>query len=151
MTPVTAVRTTLADARKIIARATRDFLDCDSLEAGASISFYTLFSVFPLIIVLIPLLGVLLEQQEAQAEVLKMLQRLFPVSQADVVRLMENDLVRIIEGRGSLNIVAMVGLIWAGSNVSGQRSVAFSTPSPSLSASRLSLTPSPSRSSRNSA
>jgi membrane protein len=101
----------------ILRSTVEEFLRLRSFEAGAGIAFYALFSLFPLLIFLISLLGFVLEQDRVQAEVLGLLKEIFPVAKDSVTGFIEQNLGTIFERRGSVSILAAVGLLWAGSNV----------------------------------
>lgn len=101
----------------ILRSTVEEFLRLRSFEAGAGIAFYALFSLFPLLIFLISILGFVLEQDRVQAEVLALLKEVFPVAKDSVTRMIEQNLGTIFERRGSVSILAAIGLLWAGSNV----------------------------------
>ena len=92
-------------------------MELRSLEAGASIAYYSLFSMIPLIIFLISVLGSFLEQSQVQAEVLRILEGVFPVSQDEVSRLIFQNVEVVVQRRSSVGVVATLALLWAGSNV----------------------------------
>ncbi len=94
-----------------------EFIRLRCLEAGASIAFYALFSLFPLIIFLISILGFFLEQNRVQTEVLGLLKELFPVAKEGVTEMVEHNLGIVFNRRGSVSVIAAIGLFWAGSNV----------------------------------
>jgi len=101
----------------ILRSTVEEFLRLRSFEAGAGIAFYALFSLFPLLIFLISILGFILEQERVQAEVLALLKEVFPVAKDNVTQMIEQNLGTIFERRGSISVLAAVGLLWAGSNV----------------------------------
>ncbi|MFH1756400.1 MAG: YihY/virulence factor BrkB family protein, partial [Candidatus Latescibacterota bacterium] len=101
----------------VLRSAVEEFLRLRSFEAGAGMAYYALFSLFPLLIFLISILGFILEQDRVQTEVLALLKELFPIAKDSVTRLIEQNLGTIFERRGSVSIFAAIGLLWAGSNV----------------------------------
>lgn len=101
----------------IVVTTIREFVQHRSLETGASIAYYALFSLFPLIIFLISILGFFIEQERVQAEVFKLVEELFPVPNDAITRLIQQNLQVLVERRNSVSILAAVGLLWAGSNV----------------------------------
>jgi membrane protein len=101
----------------ILRSTVEEFLRLRSFEAGAGMAYYALFSLFPLLIFLISILGFVLEQDRVQTEVLGLLQEIFPVAKDSVTRMIEENLGTVFENRGSVSILAALGLLWAGSNV----------------------------------
>ncbi|NIM65445.1 MAG: YihY family inner membrane protein [Candidatus Latescibacteria bacterium] len=102
---------------RVFASAFQEFSRLRALEAGAGIAFYALFSLFPLIIFLISILGFFVEEEQVQLEVLGLLEELFPVTKESVTNLVEHNLGLIFQRRGSISILAAIGLLWAGSYV----------------------------------
>ena len=89
----------------------RDFLrdDCTSMAAG--IAYYGLFSVFPLLLGLIALLGLLLEPTQVQKRLLEMTSQVFPAS-ADLVR---QNIEAVVASRGAIGLISVLGLFWSAS------------------------------------
>lgn len=102
---------------RILDTTLREFSRQRSLEAGAALSFYALFSLLPVVIFLITILGFFFDQQQVQSEVLRLLQQIFPAVKEDVTRIVEDNLRAVFTMRGSISILAAIGLLWAGSNV----------------------------------
>jgi membrane protein len=107
----------LKNIYRLILSTVYEFLKLRCLEAGASIAFYALFSLFPLVIILISSLGFFLDQSQVHAEVLRLLTRVFPATAEKVSSLVENNLGIMFTKRGSVSILAGIGLFWSGSNV----------------------------------
>jgi len=104
---------------EIIATAIRGFVHHRSLEAAASIAYYALFSLFPLLIVLIAFFGIFLKREQAQIEVLRLLQEFFPLTDSNnvILQLVKQNLPFGINQHNSLNIFASASLLWAASSV----------------------------------
>lgn len=97
--------------------AVRSFLQARALEAGASIAYYAFFSLFPLLIFLISLLGFFMDPEQVNAYVLRLVQDVFPVSRERVADLIEQTLQSVVEQRAPMSLLAGFSLLWAGSNV----------------------------------
>ncbi len=85
--------------------------NCPSMAAG--IAYWTLFSLFPLALAGISIMGVLYPTPEEQRPVVDGIVGLLPVSQeyaADAV-------AEVSEARGALGLLAVVGLLWSGTTV----------------------------------
>lgn len=107
----------LKNTYRLVISTVIEFIKLRSLEAGASIAFYALFSLFPLVIFLISSLGFFLDQGQVQTEVLSLLARVFPATAEGVSRMVEDNLGIVFNKRGSVSILAGIGLFWSGSNV----------------------------------
>ena len=107
----------LKNIYRLVISTVFEFIKLRSLEAGASIAFYALFSLFPLVIFLITSLGFFLDQSQVQAEVLNLLSRVFPATAEGVSKMVTENLGIVFNKRGSVSILAGIGLFWSGSNV----------------------------------
>lgn len=104
-------------AAGVIVGACREFIHQRSLENGAGIAYFAFFSLFPLAVFLFAILSYVLDEATIVAEVIGILERLFPAGQDQFVSLVEENLDILFRGRGSLSLIAIAGLFWAGSNV----------------------------------
>jgi len=104
---ITTIRTTFA----VLTMAIKRFAAAHAAEASASIAYYFLFSLFPLLIFIVALGSLVLEAENVQREVMVWLANLFPTA-ADY---MEHNLELVIAQRRPASIVAIIGLLWSGS------------------------------------
>jgi membrane protein len=97
----------------IVIRALETFIAARTTQAAASIAYYALFSLFPLLLLLITFGTTVLKNERTVEWVLGYTQTVLPTAQ-DLVR-------RNIEGvlalRGPVGIVAGLGLLWSATNV----------------------------------
>ncbi len=95
----------------MLAGAAREALKADSALTAAAIAYFALFSLFPLTLLSISIasfnLGPLMDQQ-------LIVQKLEFIAPA-LGQLLGKNIDEIIRARGSVTIVALVGLIWSGS------------------------------------
>ncbi len=82
-------------------------------EAAAGMAFYSFFSLFPLLLVLVVVGSSLLKNPHAEAEVLEFLIGMFPFSGELVAKNIE----QVLQARGSVGALALVALAWSGSGV----------------------------------
>ena len=101
----------------VLVGASREFIRQRSLENGAGIAYFAFFSLFPLAVFLFAILSYVLDEATIVSEVIGILDRLFPAGQEQFVSLVEENLDILFRGRGSLSLIAIAGLFWAGSNV----------------------------------
>ena len=79
-------------------------------DMAASMSYYILLSVFPLLIGAIGVLGYIFPSQMVQQELFRFFETNLPTSTA----LLRENITSIIELRGTLSVLGLVGLFWAG-------------------------------------
>lgn len=101
----------------IVMHAFREFFSERAMEAGSSIAFYAFFSIFPLSMFLIAFLGIFLDQAEVQRELVVIMERVFPLTHEEFSEVVQSNLDVVFERRGSISVLAGLGLLWAGSNV----------------------------------
>ncbi len=97
----------------IVWDAIQRFSEVRGAEAAASISFYAIFSLFPLLLAMIVTGSFILESKQVQGWVLGIVNDFFPVAQ----RLIERNIQRVLELRGTVGVVALVGLVWSATGV----------------------------------
>jgi membrane protein len=92
--------------------AIQRFIDARAAEAAASIAFYAIFSLFPLLLALIVAGSFVLESERVQQGVLDIVAQAIPVSQ----QLIEKNIRSILERRGTVGFVALGSLLWSGTS-----------------------------------
>jgi membrane protein len=83
-------------------------------ESAAALSFYGLFSLFPLLVMLISGMSFFLEDEAAKQQVLRAILRFVPPSAHPLIR---QNIASVLQSRGSMSAVGLVGLLWAASGV----------------------------------
>jgi hypothetical protein len=96
---------------EILAQAVRSFNEVDAAEGAASMAFFAIFSLFPVLLLLVAVGSFVLQSQEAQHKVFELVKRGFPVSQ----ELIERNVRRVLELRGTVGIVGRISLLWSAS------------------------------------
>ncbi len=76
---------------------------------AAGLAFYAIFSLFPLLLVLVSLGSIFLERFFPEGEVLEYLVQAIPIYQD----LIQNNLERVLELRGPIGLVGLVTLVWS--------------------------------------
>jgi membrane protein len=82
-------------------------------EAAAAIAYYALFSLFPLLLVLTAVLGYILVNAEAPGRVVDFVIQVFPIDR----KLIEDNLLQILQVRGTSGIIGLLVLSWSASGV----------------------------------
>jgi membrane protein len=94
----------------ILTDAIHHFEGARAAEATASIAYYTVFSLFPLLLVLIAAGSFVLEREQVQQRVLDFVDEVFPISHP----LIERNIQSVLALRGTVGLVALVSLLWSG-------------------------------------
>ena len=91
----------------------RSFSEARGSEAAASMAYYTLFSLFPLLLALVAAGSYLLDRQQVFQQVVDLVSNAFPISQ----NLIEENLRQVLRLRGAVGLVGLVVAIWSASGV----------------------------------
>jgi membrane protein len=97
----------------IIRQTVEGFVNERGAEAAASIAYYALFSMIPLLLLLISLLGFILNNQVALDQVLNLVSSIFPYARQPV----ENLLNSIVASRTSTGLIGLVALVFGATGV----------------------------------
>jgi len=81
-------------------------------RGAAGMAYYTLFSLFPLLIVLVTIGSYFVDAGEATSRVAQLIFGVIPVGQ----ELVERNIERIVVFRNSIGLLGLIGLLWSGSN-----------------------------------
>jgi membrane protein len=87
--------------------------DADVIQVAASMAFYTLFSLFPLILLLISIGSIFLKDQGSLGQVLRFVGEILPGAQGVV----NENITNVVQQRGTVGLVGFVTLLWSASNV----------------------------------
>jgi membrane protein len=97
----------------LVRGAVQEFSDDECPARAAAISYYALFSLFPLVVLLIAIGSFLVEAGEAREQVLDLLYQYFPGSGDLIVRNVDE----VLRVRGPVGLLALLGLLWSSSGV----------------------------------
>jgi membrane protein len=97
-------------AASIIGAAMHGLSATRSSESASSIAYYTVFSLFPLLLLLVAGAGFVLRSAEAQQRLLQFALEAFPVSQSEL----ERNLQLVLDRRGAIGVVGLLSLLWSG-------------------------------------
>jgi membrane protein len=97
----------------ILVRAVRTFVEENAAEAATSLAYYTLFSLFPLLVFLITIASFFLERNEVVEKVLEIVATTLPPAE----ELVAQNIERILAQRNAMSIFAAIGLLWAATGV----------------------------------
>ncbi len=93
--------------------AIQNFGEHNCGQLAASISYYVLFSIFPLLIFLVALAGIFLNE-DAQADVVDEVMSAFPLTESDGRNDVENALDAVAGSSGqAVGLIALLAMVWA--------------------------------------
>lgn len=98
---------TLELVRLSIAR----FIEMRGTESAASMAYYALFSLFPMALFLVSMLGYIIDSESAYRYAVLVIRGIFPF--ADVV--LNENLRTIIALRGTVGVIGVIGTLWSAS------------------------------------
>src|SRR5512138_1781096 len=82
-------------------------------QAAASLAYYTFFSIFPLMLLLILIGSYFLDRQSVMQRVTQAVQSALPVSQTFIVQ----NLQQVLKQRTAVGIFVLISLLWSASNL----------------------------------
>ncbi|MGK2965136.1 MAG: YihY/virulence factor BrkB family protein [Tepidiformaceae bacterium] len=100
-------------------RVAREFSDDNCTQMAAAISYYVLFSLFPLLIFAVGVTGFVLQDSDVQRELVELVQENLPVDEGG-----EDDISESVSGitgagSGAVGLLGLLGMAWSGSNMFG--------------------------------
>ncbi len=98
---------------RIIKGAFLTFSNAKGAEAAASIAYYTLFSMFPLVLSFVAIGSFLVDRSVVERELMMLLPRIIPVSQDFIL----TNVQQVFKQRGTVSILALLGLLWSSTAV----------------------------------
>jgi membrane protein len=110
----------LRRTRILVFRTVKAFFDDSCSQRAAALSYYVLFSLFPLIIFSVGVIGLFLQDEELQADLVDEIMNNIPLSQDEG----RNDVSDALEGvaqdqSGAIGLIGLIGLAWSGSAIFG--------------------------------
>ena len=101
------------DRLSILQTAIKTFTDKQAAQASAGLAYYTVFSIFPLMLVFIAVGSYFLDSQQVFNTVTQFIQQALPISR----QVINENLEEILEQRGTAGIVSLLILLWSGSGM----------------------------------
>ena len=97
----------------VLLRTAVAFDQDDSAVMSRSIAFYALFSLFPLLLLLMTFASSVLASEDAQAIVLEAVDNIMPFA----TDLVAENIEQVLQSRNTIGILAGIGLLWSASGV----------------------------------
>ncbi len=101
-------------------RSVEEFFADNCTQMAAAISYYVLFSLFPLLIFVVGILGLFLQNSALQEDVIDSVLENIPLTEDEG----RNDVTEAVRGvagvgSGALGLFGLIGMAWSGSNMFG--------------------------------
>jgi membrane protein len=110
----------LRRVRILVFRSVKAFFDDSCSQRAAALSYYVLFSLFPLIIFSVGVIGLFLQDNALQADIVDEIMNNIPLSQDQGRSDVTDALQRVAQDRsGAIGFIGLVGLAWSGSAMFG--------------------------------
>jgi membrane protein len=104
----------------LVFRSVKGFFDDGCSQRAAAISYYVLFSLFPLVIFTVGILGLVLKDQKLQTDVVDSIMNNIPLSQDQGRNDVTNTLQHVASTRsGAIGVIGLLTLAWSGSSMFG--------------------------------
>lgn len=121
-------RSRRATAARVLKRAALNFNEDRCTQMAAAISYFALFSMFPLTLLAVSIFGIVLRDDAVQARVLQAIVEVMPIDETEI-----EDSLRNVAGLGpTLTVVSLLGTLWTASALSASvrraLNVAFDAP-----------------------
>jgi membrane protein len=101
------------DSFRIIRNAVRSFSEKQAAQASAGLAYYTLFSIFPLLLVFVAAGSYFLDRAQVFNTVTQFIQQALPISKAVI----NENLQDILDKRGSAGLISIATLLWSASGM----------------------------------
>jgi membrane protein len=119
----------LADGARVAARlagrTVAEFFDDGCPQRAAAISYYGLFSLFPLAILLVGIFGLVVREEQARTQVIEFLLDNLPLRQGEGRRDLQQLLDDVTAGVGGFGVLSLLGLVFSASGLMGAIRQAF--------------------------
>ncbi len=100
---------------RLLLRTFKEMSADDATHMAAGISYYALFSIFPLLLFLVGVLSIVVDPDEIRVRLIEMSSGYFPGSQ----RFIDDNLEAVLKARGAFGVFGVLGLLWSGSAIFG--------------------------------
>lgn len=107
------------DARLLTRRTLQEFRDDYCTQLAAGISYYVLFSIFPLSILAISISGLILTDSSIRQDVVNKLFDILPLSEDEGRADLERAVDSVATSLSAIGLISIVGLLWAASGMMG--------------------------------
>lgn len=97
----------------VMSHALHSFNRARGTEAAASIAYYAVFSILPLLLLIVSAVGVFMVKAEAPSQVIEFISGLAPFTR----KFLEDNLLQILVERGTGGAIGVIALFWSASGI----------------------------------
>jgi|KBSSwiStaDraftv2_1062776.scaffolds.fasta_scaffold47010_3 membrane protein len=97
----------------ILENAVKTFTEKQAAQASASLAYYSIFSIFPLLLVFIAIGSYFIDAKQVFNVVTEFIQQALPISR----QIINENLQSILETRGTAGIISILTLLWSASGM----------------------------------
>src|SRR5215216_614521 len=97
----------------ILEHAVKTFTEKQAGQASASLAYYSIFSIFPLLLVFIAVGSYFIDAKQVFNVVTQFIQQALPISR----QIINENLQNILETRGTAGIISILTLLWSASGM----------------------------------
>ena len=101
------------DRLKILEHAIKSFTEKQAGQASAGLAYYSIFSIFPLLLVFIAAGSYFLDRQQVFNVVTQFVQQALPISR----QLISENLQEVLKARGTAGLLSLLTLVWSASGM----------------------------------
>ena len=104
----------------LIWRVAREMIDDDATQLAASVAYFAIFSLFPMLLGFLSVMGLVLVSEETKNSLLALVNQSLPGSEefiSTVVPVVEYNIDSLVSFRVPLGLIALAGVIWSATGV----------------------------------
>jgi membrane protein len=94
---------------RVLKLAINGFTEARSTESAAGTAFFTLFSLFPMLIFVVAVGSFFVDEEMIKEEIVILIPQIIPVSPS----LIEDNVVEVLRLRGEATLISVIGLAWS--------------------------------------
>ena len=117
--PAARLQRAIGGGFKKLVEAVKRYFGDDCPQMAAAISYYALFSVFPLLIFLTGVAGIVLQDEQAQSDVVDEVLNMVPLDEGEGRDAVVDAVNAVSGGSPALGALGLIGMAWSGSAVFG--------------------------------
>ena len=113
-------RPLLRDCITLVLRVSREMREDDVTHLAAGVSYFAIFSIFPILLGFLAIGGVLLDSEVARREFLQVISDNLPGSEefvAVIVPVATHNIRTLVDFKGPLAIISLIGMLWSATGV----------------------------------
>lgn len=105
---------------KVVALARRTaqgFIADDCMQLAGAVAYFVLFALFPLLIFLVAVLGLILRDETLQRQFIDQALALMPLTEQTGEGAVAETVRKVTNSSGTLSVLSLLGMAWSGSNL----------------------------------